>query len=137
MRRGIRREAIGLLVLLLLAWMVVYPLALVLSEAFGGPGRWTLEAVRRFGREGNEWRALFASLWLSVASVAGAALIGVPLGFLVTRIGFPGRRVVATLLGLPAVLPPLVGVIAFLFLYGETGFAAHLAQLAKPKKSRR
>ena len=128
MRRGIRREVTGLLVLLLLGWMVVYPLVLVLSEAFGGPGAWTLEAVRRFGREGNEWRALFASLWLSVASVAGAALIGIPLGFLVTRIVFPGRRVVATLLGLPAVLPPLVGVIAFLFLYGETGFAAHLVQ---------
>ena len=128
MKRGIRREGLGLLVLLLLAWMVVYPLVLVLGEAVGGPGAWTLEAVRRFGREGNEWRALFASLWLSLASVAGAAAIGIPLGFLVTRIVFPGRRVVATMLGLPAVLPPLVGVLSFLFLYGETGFAAHLVQ---------
>jgi iron(III) transport system permease protein len=128
MRRGVRREALGLLVLLLLAWMVVYPLVLVLSEAIGGPGAWTLEAIRRFSREGNEWRALFASLWLSVASVSGAALVGIPLGFLVTRIAFPGRRVVATLLGLPAVLPPLVGVLSFLFLYGETGFVAHLVK---------
>ena len=128
MKRGKRRELLGLLVLLLLAWLVVYPLVLVLGEAVGGPGAWTLEAVRRFGREGNEWRALFASIWLSVASVAGAAVIGIPLGFLVTRIVFPGRRVVATMLGLPAVLPPLVGVLSFLFLYGETGFVAHLAQ---------
>ena len=29
---------------------------------------------------------------------------------------------------LPAVLPPLVGVVAFLFLYGETGFAGRLVQ---------
>ncbi|HEX7023877.1 MAG TPA: ABC transporter permease subunit, partial [Gemmatimonadales bacterium] len=128
MRVGIRREVLGFIVLVLLAWLVVYPLAIVLREAVGGPGRWTLEALRRFGREGNEWRALFASLWLSLASVAGAALVGIPLGFLTTRIAFPGRRVVATLLGLPAVLPPLVGVLAFLFLYGETGFVAHLVR---------
>ena len=32
------------------------------------------------------------------------------------------------LVALPVVLPPLVGVIAFLFLYGETGFAARLVQ---------
>ena len=128
MSRGLRREGLGLLLLLLLGWMVVYPLALVLSESVGGPGAWTLEAVRRFALEGNEWRALGASLGLSLASVVGAAALGIPLGFLTTRVAFPGRRIVTTLLGLPAVLPPLVGVLAFMFLYGETGFAAHLVR---------
>jgi iron(III) transport system permease protein len=123
-----RRELLGLLLALLLAWLVVYPLGLVLVQAVGGPGAWTLEAVRRFAREANEWRALGASLALSVASVLGAALVGIPLGVLTARIAFPGRRVVATLLGLPAVLPPLVGVLAFLFLYGETGFVARLVE---------
>ncbi|NOT07692.1 MAG: iron ABC transporter permease [Gemmatimonadales bacterium] len=123
-----RRELLGLGLLLLLSWLVVYPLAIVLVEAVGGPGKWTLEAVRRFVGEGNEWRALGASLGLSVASAVGAALVGIPLGVLTTSIAFPGRRIVSTLLGLPAVLPPLVGVLAFLFLYGETGFAAHLVQ---------
>ena len=72
-KRGKRRELLGLLVLLLLAWLVVYPLVLVLGEAVGGPGAWTLEAVRRFGREGNEWRALFASIAIIVASRLGPA----------------------------------------------------------------
>ncbi len=128
MRPVLRREGAGLLLVLVLGWLVVYPLAMVLTEAVGGPGAWTLEAVRRFAREGNEWRALGASLGLSVASAVGAALVGVPLGFLTARIAFPGRRIVATLLGLPAVLPPLVGVLAFLFLYGETGFVAHFVE---------
>ncbi len=123
-----RRELAAVLLVLLLGWLVVYPLGLVLLQAVGGPGAWTLEAVRRFAREATEWRALWASLALSVASVAGAALVGVPLGVLTARIAFPGRRVVATLLGLPAVLPPLVGVLAFMFLYGETGFVARLVQ---------
>ena len=33
-----------------------------------------------------------------------------------------------TLVALPAVLPPLVGVVAFLFLYGETGFIGRFVQ---------
>ena len=128
MIRSRRREALGLLLALGLCWVVVYPLGIVLTHAVGGPGHWSLEALRRFAREPNEWRALWASLALSVASVIGAALVGIPLGVLTARVAFPGRRIVATLLGLPAVLPPLVGVLAFLFLYGETGFVARLVQ---------
>jgi iron(III) transport system permease protein len=37
---------------------------------------------------------------------------------------FPGRRLLTALLTLPVALPPLVGVVAFLFLYGESGFLA-------------
>jgi iron(III) transport system permease protein len=128
MTGGRGREVYGILLAVLLAWLVVYPLGIVLTQAVGGPGGWTLEAVRRFAQEKNEWRALAASLGLSLASVAGSALVGIPLGVLTARVAFPGRRIVATLLGLPVVLPPLVGVLAFMFLYGETGFLSHLVQ---------
>ncbi|MEP6574669.1 MAG: iron ABC transporter permease, partial [Gemmatimonadota bacterium] len=66
--------------------------------------------------------------WISLASVALSAAIGVPLAFLFSRHEFPGRRLLGGLVALPAVLPPLVGVIAFLFLYGETGFVGRLVQ---------
>lgn len=123
-----RRELAGLALAALLGWLIVYPLGLVLAEAVREPGGWTLEAVRRFRAEPNEWRALWATLALAVATVAGAAAVGVPLGFLTARIEFPGRRTVSALLALPAVLPPLVGVLAFLFLYGETGFVGRLVR---------
>ncbi|MHB1327279.1 MAG: ABC transporter permease, partial [Gemmatimonadales bacterium] len=74
------------------------------------------------------WRVLANSMGLAVASVIGSALVGVPLAVLVTRVAFPGRRLVGTLLSLPAVLPPLVGVLAFLVLDGESGFVSHLVQ---------
>jgi iron(III) transport system permease protein len=127
-RRRPGPEVAGLLLGLVLAWLVLLPLAFVLIEAVRGPEGWSLEAVRRFAAQPPEWRAVWNSLWLSVASVAGAGLLGVPLALVVSRVRFPGRRVVGTLIALPAVLPPLVGVIAFLFLYGETGFVAHLVQ---------
>ena len=65
-----------------------------------------------------------------------AAALGVPLGFLFGRGDFPGRRTLAALLTLPVALPPLVGVIAFLFLWGESGFAARArAGRARPRRA--
>jgi iron(III) transport system permease protein len=123
-----RSTAIASLLLLFLAWLIVYPLVLVLIEGFRGPGGWTLEFVRQFVHRRSEAAALWNSLWISVATVVLAAAIGVPLAFLFWRYDFPGRKVLGGLVALPAVLPPLVGVIAFLFLYGESGFTSLLVQ---------
>ncbi len=107
-----------------LAWLVGYPLLIALGEAFGGWASPGLEHFAEFARRATEWQALARSLWISLASVALAAAIGVPLAFLFERVDFPGRRLVGALVALPVALPPLVGVIAFLFLYGESGFAS-------------
>jgi iron(III) transport system permease protein len=124
-RRG--AGAIGTALLLgLLLWLVLYPLVLVLAEGVRGPGGWTLHHVREFVGRPTEMRALWGSLWISLASVALAGLLGVPLAFLVGRYDVPGGRILGGLVALPAVLPPLVGVVAFLFLYGETGFVSLL-----------
>jgi iron(III) transport system permease protein len=114
------------LLLLILLWVVLYPLLLVLAEGVRGPDGWTLEHVRQFVGRPTEMRALWGSLWISVASVALAALLGIPLAFLLGRYDLPGGRVLGGLVALPAVLPPLVGVVAFLFLYGEAGFVSLL-----------
>jgi len=117
-----RRLGAGEVVLtLLLAWVIVYPLAIVAREALGAD----FGAV---ARQGSEWQALWNSLWISAASVVLSALIGVPLAFVFERYDFPGRKVLGALVALPAVMPPLVGVIAFLFLYGESGFVARALQ---------
>ncbi len=114
------------LLLGLLLWLVLYPLVLVLAEGVRGPDGWTLDHVREFVGRPTEMRALWGSLWISLASVALAALLGVPLALLLGRYDLPGGRVLGGLVALPAVLPPLVGVVAFLFLYGETGFVSLL-----------
>ena len=111
-----------------LLWLVAYPIILSALDGITGPTGWTLEYVRAFFARPNEWQALWGSLWISVATVIASALIGVPLAFLFARTEFPGRRVLGALVGLPVALPPLVGVLAFLFLYGESGFAAHLVR---------
>ena len=118
------RRPRGSLLVLLLVWLFVYPVLLVVLDSVRGPDGWTLEYVAAFLREPREWEALWGSLWISVASVVLAGVIGVPLAIVFERLDFPGRRVLGALVALPAVLPPLVGVVAFLFLYGESGFVA-------------
>jgi iron(III) transport system permease protein len=113
-----------------LVWLVAYPLLLTLVESVRGPAGWTLEHVVRFASDGLEWRTLWASIWIAAASVTLAALIGVPLAFVIERYRFFGRGVLGTLAALPIALPPLAGVLSFVVLFGEGGFAARLVQWA-------
>ena len=130
-RRGALAPAVAALVL---AWLVGYPLLITLLEALGGP-RFTFAHFAEFLRRPDEWQALTASLWISLATVALSAAIGIPLAFLFERADFPGRRTLGTLIALPVVLPPLVGVLAFVFLYGESGFFARAVRVVTGSQS--
>ena len=82
--------------------------------------------------------ALWGTVVVSIGSVIGALLIGVPLAFLLSRTEFRGRRLLSGVATLPAALPPLVGVLAFLFLYGESGVVTRArAARARPEARRR
>ncbi len=129
MNRGTRQIPTAALILaLLLAWLVGYPLLMTLVDALRGPAGWTSSNFQQFASRPDEWIALWRSLWISLASVVLAAAVGVPLAFLFERADFPGRRFLAAVVALPVALPPLVGVIAFLFLYGESGFVSRAVQ---------
>ncbi|MDQ3501093.1 MAG: ABC transporter permease [Actinomycetota bacterium] len=65
--------------------------------------------------------ALGLSLLTSLAATAIAAIIGVPLAWLLARVDFPGRTIARGLVTLPLVLPPVVGGAALLFAFGRRG----------------
>jgi len=123
-----RRQSwlIALPVMALLLWTVVFPNAAVIAGSFeNGLGHW-----REFAASPADREALWTSIVISVASVFASLAIGVPLAFLLGRFEFPGRRLLRAVATLPAALPPLVGVIAFLFLYGESGLVTRVVQRA-------
>ncbi len=66
-------------------------------------------------------RALFNSVWISIWTVIGSGILGTVMSFLFFRYEFPLKKVLVAMAALPLALPPLVGVLAFLFLYGESG----------------
>jgi iron(III) transport system permease protein len=116
-------------VVALLALVVLWPLAVTFAAALDAPGGFGA-AFLACARSGAEWAALGRSLLVSFASVALAAALGVPLAFLFAASEFPGRRVLGELVALPVALPPLVGVIAFLYLWGESGLGTRLVAAA-------
>jgi iron(III) transport system permease protein len=121
---------LGLPVVVVLLWLVLYPNLFVLGDSLRDETGITVRAYRRFFASPSEREALWNSVWLSAASVVLSGAVGIPLAFLFSRYEFPGRRVLGGLASLPVLLPPLVGVIAFVFLFGESGFLARGIQMA-------
>jgi iron(III) transport system permease protein len=115
-------------VLVVLVWSVVLP---NVSVVVGSVGHWG-----EFWSSPADREALTTTLVVSVWSVVAALLVGLPLALLLSRRDFPGRRLLASVATLPVALPPLVGVVAFLFLYGESGVVTRIVQrtlgLARP-----
>lgn len=66
-------------------------------------------------------QALWTSVYISVLSVITCGVVGVAMAFLLERYEFTGRKVLSILVLVPMALPPLVGVLSFTFLYGESG----------------
>ncbi len=104
-------------VLIVLLGYVLYPSLRMVGAGLDGD---QLRAVFSSWQSANV-RALVNSVMISVYTVLGAGGLGTALAYLFFRYAFPLRRTLMALAALPLALPPLVGVLAFLFLYGESG----------------
>ncbi|MEM6337777.1 MAG: ABC transporter permease subunit, partial [Bacteroidota bacterium] len=88
----------------------------------------TLWRLFEDGTSGAAWRGLVTSVGVSLVSVLLSGILGTGLAFAFYRFDFPMRRLLGTAALVPLALPPLVGVLAFLFLYGESGILPRLIQ---------
>jgi iron(III) transport system permease protein len=105
----------------LLVWLVLYPNLYVLIQSFNRAGNWSFANYREFFSNASPLEALRNSILISVGSVLLSAAVGIPLAFIFNLYNFPAKKIFAALASLPVLLPPLVGVISFMFLYGESG----------------
>ena len=65
--------------------------------------------------------ALRLSLFTATVATVLCLLLGVPLAWLLARTELPGRRFVRALVTVPLVLPPVVGGVALLLVFGRRG----------------
>jgi molybdate transport system permease protein len=65
--------------------------------------------------------ALRLTIVTSLATLATAIVLGTPLAYALARRQFPGRRLVELVVVLPVVLPPIIGGVALLMLFGRAG----------------
>lgn len=109
---------------------ILYPNLHILLQSFSEGGAFTLDHYGEFFslEHPANLQALWGSVYISLLSVLLSALVGVPLAYVFTHYRFPGRNLFAAVAVLPVVMPPLVGVLAFLFLFGESGILPRALQ---------
>ncbi|MEU7711856.1 ABC transporter permease [Micromonospora chalcea] len=117
MSRAVRRQRVPIALLvpagLGLAFLVL-PLAGLLVRA-----PWT--TLPRRLTEPGVLTALRLSLETATIATLLCVALGVPLAWLLARVEFPGRRLVRALVTVPLVLPPVVGGVALLLVFGRRG----------------
>ncbi len=113
--------AFGLIAAFLLAFLIV-PIGLVIYTAFvDESNRLTLGHFANFFGQTVLVESFLNSLWVSLASVAVATLIAVPLAYLTVRFEFRGALLIQTLGVLPLIMPPFVGAVAMQLIFGRNG----------------
>ncbi|MFD8563729.1 ABC transporter permease [Streptosporangium canum] len=135
--------ALGLILVILLAYLVVAPLIAVLSDAFRlqygddvhagqQPGEWTGYYLWRVFRSQISgllfWEPLINTLVIAVGTTLFALVVGGGMAWLVTRTNVPGRKWLAGALVVPYMLPSWTFSLAWLSLFkneraaGQVGF---------------
>ncbi|MDG5787920.1 iron ABC transporter permease [Evansella sp. AB-P1] len=104
----------GLFVALIMSIPIIY---VVWRSMFAGVDRWMRLLDERIPQ------LLWNTFSLTAAVTVCAVIIGVSLAWLVVRTDVPGRKLWQWLLALPLVIPPYVGAVTYIIIFGPSGWA--------------
>jgi iron(III) transport system permease protein len=112
-----------LLLLFVLSGYVLYPLAVTFIESLRFEGGHSLDRYIALFDPANRasWEAIWNSVFVSALTVVFSCMIGTLFAVVFTQFEFPLSNLLARVAVMPIALPPLVGVVAFLFVFGESG----------------
>jgi iron(III) transport system permease protein len=124
--KGVRTPAIAvvgfLLIWAFLILFVLFPLTRIFYDAFTNEaGQLTAANFIEFFTDGFYLRSLWRSLLLGAITVLTTSVVGIAVAYLLVRYEFPGRNLFSYLTTLPLIMPPLVGVLGFVFILGRSG----------------
>ncbi|WP_232696801.1 ABC transporter permease [Brevibacillus daliensis] len=102
---------------------VIFPMFQTFLQSMQMEGSFSLANYAKFFslEHTSNLEALWTSIYISVLSVITCGIVGISMAFLLERYDFPGRKILTVLAMVPMALPPLIGVLSFTFLYGESG----------------
>jgi len=101
---------------------LIYPLLHLFYDAFTtDAGEFTLLNFQDFFTDSYYLKSLLNSMLLGVGTVITTSIIGITFAFLLLRYEFPGRGLFSYLSIVPMIMPPLVGVMGFVFILGRAG----------------
>lgn len=110
------------LALFLIVFLVV-PVAKVIYVAFQDPntGALTLINFIDFFNTSLFQESFFNSFYVASMSVVLASVFALPLAYFTTRFNFGGSILIQTLGVIPLIMPPFVGAVAMVLLFGQNG----------------
>ena len=122
-RATLGQMVLALFIALFLLGFLIFPVATVLYVAFTekGTGAFTLINFIDFARTDLFVRFFWNSFYVSAMSVVLASVFALPLAYITTRFTFRGAGLIQTLGFLPLIMPPFVGAVAMLLLFGRNG----------------
>lgn len=116
-RNGNRPDYLLLLICIVIAIMMFIPILYVMGKSlFAGTEQWVKIFDTRI--PGLLRNTLSLTVVVTILSVS----IGVSLAWLVNRTNLSGKKVWQWLLALPLVIPPYVGAMAYIIIFGPTGW---------------
>ena len=115
--------AVAILIGLFLFVFLIVPVAMVIFVAFQDPntGALTLVNFVDFFNSSLFRESFFNSVYVALMSVLLSSAIALPLAYFTTRFNFGGAILIQTLGIVPLIMPPFVGAVAMLLLFGENG----------------
>ncbi len=115
--------ALALFLGLFLFVFLIVPVVKVIYVAFQDPntGALTLINFVDFFRTSLFQESFFNSLYVAAMSVLLSSVFALPLAYFTTRFNFGGAILIQTLGIIPLIMPPFVGAVAMLLLFGENG----------------
>ena len=120
-RASVAMLGFGLIWAFLIAF-VLYPLTRIFYDAVTNEaGQFTLVNFREFFTDSFYLRSFWRSMVLGVAAVFTTSVVGIAVAILIIRYEFPYRKSFSYFTMLPMILPPLVGVLGFVFILGRAG----------------
>jgi ABC-type Fe3+ transport system permease subunit len=115
--------SLAALLWLVVAFLVIYPLSILLLESFkiAATGGWGIGNYLGFFQETYYLKTFGNTLMLSTLVLLVTTLFGVPLAYILARYRQYGKTVLTALILLPIVLPAYAGVFAFIIFLGKYG----------------
>jgi iron(III) transport system permease protein len=127
---SLQAVVLGLAVVLLL-FLVGYPLLWLILGALGVPQSLSFEHLQRAFTRPQNYAALVNTLQLALGTGLMSIVIGVPLAWATARSDMPLRGIVHALVALSYITPPYLTALAYIFLLGpDAGYFNRLLQPA-------
>ncbi|SES95216.1 iron(III) transport system permease protein [Natronincola peptidivorans] len=107
----------GLSIAMIMSIPIVY---VVWRSLFAGTNRWLRLLDQRIPE------LLWNTLSLTAAVTTSTIIIGVSLAWIVIRTDIPGKKIWRWLLAIPLTIPPYVGAVTYIIVFGRSGWARDL-----------